>query len=439
MMKKHDFKRNGLKGIVLFIFWMGFAIIFTSALSAQDPYLAEITVTPQFPTILVGDSETFTATGYDQNGDHFPLNDPQWSCDGEHGSIAVDPQDASKCTYTATSAGEGWIQIEEGGTQVHGSTNITIQGGGDLVQIEVTPGNVNLQVGGTQQFVAKGSDSNNNEIPIDPIWSTTGGTITTGSGGLYTAIEEGDFTVTASVEGSSIIGTARVHVGPDDDGDGIRNAVEDNTPNNGDGNGDGVLDSEQANVTSLPSATGQGYITVETTCSENQDVWAYTEKQVCLGANFDYDYSYAYGLVGFRLPCTSATIRIYFHGTDDLTGYIYRKYGPILPDFDKPQWYTLPDVIYGTTVIGGKVVAYVEFVLVDGQLGDDTDIDGWIIEPGGPALIASDFNMDWVVDFRDMQFLADQWLSGPGSEADLDGSGQVDMVDFALFSRNWQR
>jgi hypothetical protein len=79
-----------------------------------------------------------------------------------------------------------------------------------LPRLEVTPGNVSLQVGGTQQFTAKGFDANNNEAPIDPIWTTNGGTIT--SGGLYTATAVGDFTVTASVQGSAIAGTANVEV-----------------------------------------------------------------------------------------------------------------------------------------------------------------------------------------------------------------------------------
>ena len=49
-------------------------------------------------------------------------------------------------------------------------------------------------------------------MPITPIWSTDGGTIT--SDGLYTATQVGDFTVTASVQGSTITGTASVHVTP---------------------------------------------------------------------------------------------------------------------------------------------------------------------------------------------------------------------------------
>jgi hypothetical protein len=49
-----------------------------------------------------------------------------------------------------------------------------------------------------------------------------------------------------------------------EDGTGVPPNVQDNAPNDGDGNGDGTKDSEQTNVTSLPSATpGESYLTVE--------------------------------------------------------------------------------------------------------------------------------------------------------------------------------
>ena len=47
-----------------------------------------------------------------------------------------------------------------------------------------------------------------------------------------------------------------------DDEDGVDAAVEDAAPNGGDGNADGVADSSQANVASLPAATGAGYVTL---------------------------------------------------------------------------------------------------------------------------------------------------------------------------------
>lgn len=195
-------------GVVFLNLFFGFAQI-----CHTQPQLTSIAVIPSSPPpypMTVGQSEIFTATGYGQFGDPFPLSDPQWSGDGEYGTIAPDLQDPTKCTYTATSEGMGWIQCHEGGTSIHGSTDISIQPGGDLERIEVTPEEANLKVGQQQQFSAKGFDVHNNELPIDPIWLTDGGTISTG--GLYTATTTGNFTVTASVQGSDDIGTATVHV-----------------------------------------------------------------------------------------------------------------------------------------------------------------------------------------------------------------------------------
>jgi PKD repeat protein len=166
----------------------------------------------------------------------------------------------------------------------------------------------------------------------------------------------------------------------DIDGDGVSSAVEDGAPNGGDGNGDGMPDSQQGDVTSLLSATGQGYITVVTTCSQNENVQAFMESPE------DPEYGYPFGLVGFELPCSSATVRVYFHGTSNLTGYEYRKYGPTTPgDPATTGWYTLPGVIFGSEEIGGRMVAYAEFSLRDGQLGDDTGVDGRIVDQGGPG------------------------------------------------------
>jgi len=60
------------------------------------------------------------------------------------------------------------------------------------------------------------------------------------------------------------------------------------------GNDDGTPDSEQAAVASLPSATGEGYTTVETNSSQIQDVQTFTEAE----QGNDPDFDYPYGLVG---------------------------------------------------------------------------------------------------------------------------------------------
>jgi hypothetical protein len=47
---------------------------------------------------------------------------------------------------------------------------------------------------------------------------------------------------------------------PDDDEGGVPDAVEDGAPNGGDGNDDGTVDSEQANVASLPNVVDGQYL-----------------------------------------------------------------------------------------------------------------------------------------------------------------------------------
>ena len=379
----------------------------------QPGPLTQITITPQNPTIYVGQSLSFTAQGYDASGNPCLINNPQWSADERFGYISLDPNDVCQCNFTATQAGTGGIACMDisTGTYVDGSTHIYIKEGGQVSRIDVTPSEVELQVGGTQQFIATGYDANYILVPIEPNWSASGGAITSGSGCLYMATSVGDFTVTAYVQNSPVtgivIGTARVHVGPDDDEDGIINATEDNAPNNGDGNGDGVPDSLQSNVTSLPSATEQGYITVETTCIENQDVWTYTELQVSGGIS-DPNYGYRYGLLSFKLPCSNAVVTVLFHDTVELTGPTYRQYGRTPPNFDNPGWYELPNVTFGAITIAGQSVAYAQFTLTDGEFGDDTPLDGWIVNQSGPAQAGGDFNIDSLVGFIDMEFPIDQ-------------------------------
>ena len=142
-------------------------------------------------------------------------------------------------------------------------------------------------------------------------------------------------------------------------------------------------------------ATGQGYITVEVPadnggCSGLQEVHAASEAS--LGTDSKYDYPY--GMVGFQLDCaTSVDVTLIFHEPFFLPLTAYRKFGPIPPGFDTPQFYALPAATFGTAQIPpatGSTVATATFKLTNGQLGDDTPAgDGMIVDPGGPALPVS--------------------------------------------------
>ncbi len=171
----------------------------------------------------------------------------------------------------------------------------------------------------------------------------------------------------------------------DEDSDGVNNDTEDSAPNNGDGNGDGAMDSNQSHVTSLPTPDNARYITLVEE-SENALHDVKTQRPGTQNIPVDPNYTYPFGVISFKINTTGTTkVKIYFHGILDLTGYIYRKYGPT-PDNPQPHWYTFPNVRFGQENIGGNIVAYAELTLGDQQIGDSDSTVGVILDPGGPAL-----------------------------------------------------
>jgi hypothetical protein len=52
--------------------------------------------------------------------------------------------------------------------------------------------------------------------------------------------------------------------------------------------------------------------------------------------------------------------------------------------------------------------------------------------------LPGDFNLDYIVDYSDLQLIAESWLqAAPGSDADLFQDSFIDFRDFALFAENW--
>ena len=127
------------------------------------------------------------------------------------------------------------------------------------------------------------------------------------------------------------------------------------------------------NVT-VASATRNGDITIQTN-SANCGLYNVTVRSESDVGN-DPDYDYPYGLVEFSLNCPQADVTITFPG--DVSNMTYRKYGPTTPgNPSTTQWYTFQNVI----VSGNQVTLHLQ----DGQLGDDTGVDGFIFDQGGPG------------------------------------------------------
>ncbi len=51
------------------------------------------------------------------------------------------------------------------------------------------------------------------------------------------------------------------------------------------------------------------------------------------------------------------------------------------------KWYELPGVTFDTTTVLGSTIARARFTLNDGQLGDDTGVDGVIVDQHQIAIV----------------------------------------------------
>lgn len=172
----------------------------------------------------------------------------------------------------------------------------------------------------------------------------------------------------------------------DTDEDNIEDEVEDAAPNGGDGNGDGTLDSQQANVSSVPNtvAGGTAYASLELTgdCNIITELAINAEASV---AN-DGAYNYPLGLADFASACTtpggSSTVKIYYDKVYDTSNWVIRK-------FLNGGYSNVPGAVLGTATVGSTQVTTLTYTVTDGgELDDDGLVNGVIVDPAGPAVLA---------------------------------------------------
>ena len=240
--------------------------------------------------------------------------------------------------------------------------------------------------------------SGNNQtatITIDP------GLITTGTYDIAATTTERDNSddgFGATSEFSAFLDNQSVIQPADNDNDGVNDSVENAGPNGGDGNGDGTADSEQESVATILDAESDDYITLELdsdgTCTQIEDFRSVLESEL---ADQDPDYIYPLTLTEFVIPCAdSVDGTIFWHGEEQFSDQVYRKYGPTTPgDSGTTSWYN-SDFTLGATTVGGESVATASFNLTDGGLGDDTGDDDSIVDANGPGLPVSDSVADSV-------------------------------------------
>ncbi len=156
-----------------------------------------------------------------------------------------------------------------------------------------------------------------------------------------------------------------------------------NVPNGIDGNGDGENDAHQPNVMSLADKVAGSYITLvvnpDCTVADSSTLLAESLE------GHDRNHPAPQGLMYFEITCSQTPVTMYFHGVNRIPRNVeLLKYGPTTPGDEKTVgWYKLPDAKFSLATVGAKPVATVTYTLTDGQLGDNTGVDGKIVDPAG--------------------------------------------------------
>jgi hypothetical protein len=164
--------------------------------------LVSIAVTPANPSIAKGASQQFTATGtYSDSSTQNLTSSVTWSSTN---TAAATISSAG----LATAAGTGTTTISATSGSISGSTTLTVTAP-VLVSIAVTPANPSIIKGGTQQFAATGtySDNSTQNLTSSATWSSTNTAVATiSSAGLATGTGTGSTTISAtsgSISGST--------------------------------------------------------------------------------------------------------------------------------------------------------------------------------------------------------------------------------------------
>jgi hypothetical protein len=188
----------------------------TTILTVTPATLVSITVAPSSPSIPLGTTQQFTATGnYTDSSTQDSTSSVHWSTsDGTVATIS----NSSPTSGLAASVSVASVSVTATSGTVFGTASLTITPA-QLVSISVTPQNPAIPLGSSQQFTATGTytDQTTKDITTNVTWSSTAATVAvasnnTGSRGLAVSSGVGSATIAATMSAISA-GTSLI-VGP---------------------------------------------------------------------------------------------------------------------------------------------------------------------------------------------------------------------------------
>ena len=166
----------------------------TATLTVTNGTLVSIAVTPATASIAVGATQQYVAMGTYSDGVTLPLTTETWASSAS--TVAT-----INATGLATGVAVGSTTITSTcGTVTSPGVTLTVTP--TLDSIAVTPTNASIKVGGTQQFTAIGtySDESTQDLTATAVWASATPTVATitSPGGLATGIASGTTLITAA-------------------------------------------------------------------------------------------------------------------------------------------------------------------------------------------------------------------------------------------------
>ncbi len=169
----------------------------STTLTVTAPALVSLQVTPISPSIALGRSQQFTATGTFTDGSSLDLTASVTWASGTPATATI------STGGLATSVAEGTTQITASLASISESTTLTVTAA-TLLSIDVTPLTPSIALGTSRQFAATGTYTNGSTQNLTALvaWSSSAPTVATISGtGLATSLDVGSTVISATSDG----------------------------------------------------------------------------------------------------------------------------------------------------------------------------------------------------------------------------------------------
>ena len=176
----------------------------TASLTVTPRALVSIAVSPQGPTLVVGQTLQFTATGtYSDNTTQNLTATALWSSSAT-GIATISNAAATRGRATGVASGATIIIAAVG--EISGNASLSVSPlAVTLVRIDVTPANPAVSIGGVRQLTATGtySDNSTQDLTSTVAWTSSDSTVATisnapGTQGLVSGVGTGSATITAA-------------------------------------------------------------------------------------------------------------------------------------------------------------------------------------------------------------------------------------------------